>query len=165
MVVTSIELEGSRRVGGRSEDVQDLSRFRQGMEERRTGRGNGRAGGIARRNLPCIACLLIRPLRRPRAVTDRLGPLGSLRERLRSLDRGSWAPIVRAFTFEDRQRGLRAGHGIARNLAQFSHAEFDYRILISHTVNGIAEPTVETSQRFSQNSEAEPSRQRTAQAG
>lgn len=83
-VVTSIELEGSRCVGRRSEDVQNLSRFRQGMQERSTGRGNGRAGSLDRSSLPCIACLLIRALCRPRAVTDCLGPLASPGERLRS---------------------------------------------------------------------------------
>jgi hypothetical protein len=81
---------------------------------------------------------------RPRAVPDHLGPLGAIRERPRSVDRGSWTPIVGTFTLEDRQCGLRTGHGITRNLAQFIHAEFDYQILISHTFDRIVEPTVET---------------------
>jgi hypothetical protein len=85
-------------MSGRSEDVLDLRRVCQGVEERRTGRRHGRARSVAGRGLSCIAGLLRRPLCRPGAVTERLGPLGSLRERLRSVDRGSWAPIVRAFT-------------------------------------------------------------------
>ena len=55
------------------------------------------------RSLSCIAGLLSRPVCRPGAVLQRLGPLGSIHERL-CVDRGSsWAPIARAFTFEDRQ--------------------------------------------------------------
>lgn len=43
------ELERSRGMSGRSEDVLDLGGFRQGVEECRAGRGEGRARGVARR--------------------------------------------------------------------------------------------------------------------
>ncbi|GDY31800.1 hypothetical protein GTS_34330 [Gandjariella thermophila] len=68
-IVSGGEFERSCGMSGRSEDVLDLSSFRQGVEERRTGRGEGRARSVARRGLSCIASLLSRPLRRPRAVT------------------------------------------------------------------------------------------------
>jgi hypothetical protein len=104
------------------------------MEERRTGRVAGRARSVARRSVSCIAGLLSRPVCRPRAVTERLGPLASIRERLRSVDRGSWAPIVRAFTFEDRQCSLRARHRVAGDLPELGPAEFDRRGVIRHGV-------------------------------
>ena len=111
-IVSGGELERSRGMSGRSEDVLDLSGFRQGVEERRAGRGEGRARSVARRGLSRVAGLLSRSLGRPGAVTQRLGPLGSLRERLRGVDRSSWPPVVRAFTFEDRQCGPRTGRRV-----------------------------------------------------
>jgi hypothetical protein len=106
-IVSGGAFERSRGMRGRSEDVLDLRSVCQGVEERRTDRVAGRAHGVARRSLSRIAGLLRRPVCRKGAVTQRLGPLGSIRERLRSVDRGSWAPIVRALTFEDRQCGPR----------------------------------------------------------
>ena len=63
----------------------------------------------------------------PGAVTERLGPLASIRTCLRSLDRRSWAPILRAFTFEDHQCRPRARHRVAGDLTEFRPAEFDRR--------------------------------------
>jgi hypothetical protein len=133
-IVSSGEFERSRGMSGRSEDVLDLSCLCQGVEERRTDRGDGRARSVARRSLSCIAGLLSRPVCRPGAVTQPLGPLGSIRERLRSVDRGSWAAIDRAFTFEDRQRRPRARHRIAGDLAELGPAEFDRVGVIRHGV-------------------------------
>jgi len=82
--------------------------LRQGVEEGRTGCGEGGARSFARRSRFGIARLLSRPLGRPSAVTQRLGPLALIREGLRSVDRRSCAPIVLAFAFEDRQRRPRA---------------------------------------------------------
>ena len=50
-IVSGGEFERACGMRGRSEDVLDLRRFRQGMEERRTGRGEGRARSVARRRL------------------------------------------------------------------------------------------------------------------
>jgi hypothetical protein len=49
--------------------MPDLSRFRQGVEERRTGGGKRRARRVAHGSLACIAGFLGRPLRCPCAVT------------------------------------------------------------------------------------------------
>lgn len=68
-IVSGGEFPRSCGVSGRSEDVLDLSGFCQGMEERRTARVGGRARGVARRSLPCIAGLLGRPVCRPGTVT------------------------------------------------------------------------------------------------
>jgi len=66
-------------MSGRSEDVLDLSSFRQRVEERRTNRvGQGRARSVACRRLSCIAGLLSRPVRRPRALTQRRGLLATI---------------------------------------------------------------------------------------
>ena len=124
------EFEGSCGISGRCEDVLDLSSFRKGVEERRTGRVGGGACSVARRSLSCIAGLLSRPVCRPGAVTERLGPLASIRERCRNVDRVSWAPIVRAYTFEDRQCRPRARHRVAGDLPEFGPAEFDRRGVI-----------------------------------
>jgi hypothetical protein len=75
------------------------------MEEGRPGGGEGRACRVARHGLSGLAGLLRRTLCRPRSVTEGLGPLAAIRERLRSVDRLSWALIVRALTFEERQCG------------------------------------------------------------
>jgi hypothetical protein len=104
-IVSGGEFERSCGMSGRSEDVLDLRSFRQGVERNVAPTVWPAARSVARRSLSCIAGLLSRPVCRPRAVTERLGPLASIRERLRSVDRGSWAPIVRTFTFEDRQCG------------------------------------------------------------
>ena len=100
--------------------------FWQRVEERRTHRVTGCARCVAHRSLSYIAGLLGRPVSCPRAVTWRLGPLASIRERLRSLGRGPWAPIVKAFTF-DRQCRSRTRHRVAGDLAEFGPAEFDCR--------------------------------------
>lgn len=123
IVVTSIELECPGSMSSRAEDVQDLRRFRQWMKECPTGRGEGSPGGFTSRSLPRVAGLLIRPLRSPGIVPDHLGPLGSVHERLRDFDRGSWPRVVWTVAFEDRQRGLRTGHCKARDRPQLSHAE------------------------------------------
>jgi hypothetical protein len=95
----------------RSEDVLDLRSFRQGGE-----------------GTPRLPCGLPRAQHRspqpvlhggppelpnvlPCAVAQRLDALAPVCERLRSVDRGSWAPIVRAFTLEDRQRVMRRDLG------------------------------------------------------
>jgi len=67
-IVSGGELERSCGMSGRSEDVLDLSRFRQGVQERRTGRVAGRPRSIARRGLACIAGLLSGPVCCPSAV-------------------------------------------------------------------------------------------------
>ncbi|GAB3209648.1 hypothetical protein GCM10027294_24890 [Marinactinospora endophytica] len=90
------------------------------------------ARGVARRGLSRVAGLLSRPVRRPGVVAQHPGPLGSVRERLRGLDRGPWTPVVGAFTFEDRQRGPRARHRVAGDLAEFAAAELDGRGAIRH---------------------------------
>ena len=133
-IVSGGEFERSCGMSGRSEDVLDLSSFRQWVEERRTDRVAGSAGSVTRRSLSRIAGLLSRPVCRPRAVTERLGPLATIRERLGSVDRVSWAPIVRAFTFEDRQCRPRARHRVAGDLPEFGPAEFDRRGFIRHGV-------------------------------
>ena len=68
-IVSGGEFEGSCGMCGRSEDVPDLSSFRQWVEERRTHRMGGRARSLARRSMSCIAGLLSRPVCLPRAVT------------------------------------------------------------------------------------------------
>jgi hypothetical protein len=121
-------------MSGRSEDVLDLSSFWQRVEERRTHRVAARPRSVAGRSPSRIAGLLSRPVGRPRAVTQRLGPLASIRERLRSLDRRSWAPIVRVFAFEDHQCWPRARHRVGGDLSEFGPAEFDGRGVLSHGV-------------------------------
>ena len=54
-IVSAAEFERSFGMSGRSEDVLDLSSFRQGVEERRTHRVAGRARSVARRSLSRIA--------------------------------------------------------------------------------------------------------------
>jgi hypothetical protein len=129
-IVSGGEFERSCGMSGRSEDVLDLSSFCQGVEERRT---DAWAASLACPQPVRIAGLLSRPVCRPGAVT-RLGPLASIRERLRGVDRGSWAPIVRAFTFEDRQCWPRACHRVAGDPMEFGPAEFDRRGIIRHRV-------------------------------
>jgi hypothetical protein len=68
-IVSGGELKRSCGVSGRSEDVLDLSGLRQGVQERRTGCGKGRARSVARRSLSRVASLLSRSLGRPSAVT------------------------------------------------------------------------------------------------
>ncbi len=67
-IVSGGEFERSRGMGGRSEDVLDLSSSCQGVEERRAYRVAGRTRSVARRSLSCIAGLLSRPVCRPRTV-------------------------------------------------------------------------------------------------
>jgi hypothetical protein len=119
-------------MSSRSEDVLDLSSFRQRVEERRAHRMAGRPGSAAGRGLSRVAGLLGRPVRRPGAVTQRLGSLGSIRERLRGVDRRSWAAILRAFAFEDHQCWPGARHRVAGDLAEFRLAEFDRGGVICH---------------------------------
>jgi hypothetical protein len=129
-IVSGGELERARGMSRRPEDVFDLGGFCQGVEERRTDRVAGGARRVARRSLSCIAGLLSRPVCRPRAVTHPLGSLGSVRERLCGVDRGAWARIVWAMTFEDRQCRPRARDGVAGDLAEFGPGEFDrYRVI------------------------------------
>ena len=66
-IVSSREFECSCGMGGRSEDVPDLTSSCQGVEVRRTDRVTGRS--VARRSLFCIAGVLSRLVCRPRAVT------------------------------------------------------------------------------------------------
>jgi hypothetical protein len=63
------ELERSCGMGGRSEDVLDLSSLCQGVKERRTTRVSSRACSVARRSLSSIAGFLGRSVCRPRVVT------------------------------------------------------------------------------------------------
>jgi hypothetical protein len=65
-IVSGGEFERSCGMSSRSEDVPDLSSFRQGVEKRRTHRVAGRARSVARRSLSRIAALLSRPVRHPR---------------------------------------------------------------------------------------------------
>jgi hypothetical protein len=133
-IVAGGEFERSCGMSGGAEDVLYLRGFGEWMEERRTGRVAGRAGSVARCGLSCIAGLLSSSVCCPRAVAESCGPLGSLRERPCTVDRGSWALIVRAFTFENRQCRSRARHCIAGDLAKFSAAEFDLGGVIRHGV-------------------------------
>jgi hypothetical protein len=133
-IVYGAQFERSGGMSGRSDDVPDLSTFRQGVEEGGTGRGDGSARSVACRGLSCIAGLLSGPVCRPRAITYYLGPLGSIRECLCSVDRGSWPTILGAFTFEDRQRGPCASRCVAGDLPEFGRAEFDRRGIIRHGI-------------------------------
>jgi hypothetical protein len=133
-IVSGGALERSCGMGGRSENVLDLSSFWHGVKERRTYRVAGRPRSVARSSLSRIAGFLSRSMGRPRAVPERLGSLASIRERLRSVDRRSWAPIVRAFTLEDRQCWPRACHRVAGDLPEFGPAEFDCRGVVGHGV-------------------------------
>jgi hypothetical protein len=67
-IVSGGEFERSCGMSGRSEDVLDLSGFRQWVEECGTDRVAGRARSVARRSLSRIAGLLSRPVGRPGAV-------------------------------------------------------------------------------------------------
>jgi hypothetical protein len=64
--------------------------------------------------------------------SERLGPLAPSGEPARLIEYGPCARIIRTVALEDRQRGLRAGHGIARNLAHLSHAELHHQTLVTH---------------------------------
>ena len=62
-------------MGGRSKDVLDLSGFRQGVEERRAGCGEGRARSLARRGLSRVASLPSRSLDDVEVRSSALGRL------------------------------------------------------------------------------------------
>jgi hypothetical protein len=68
-IFSGSQFQRSCGMSGRSQDVLDLSRCRQRVEERRAGRSQRRARSFARRSLTCIAGLLSCPVRRPGAVT------------------------------------------------------------------------------------------------
>jgi hypothetical protein len=72
--------------------------------------------------LSCPRC----PVRCQRGHPERLRPVAPTGEPTRLVERGSGARIIRTVALEDRQSGLRAGHSIACNLAQFGHAELDH---------------------------------------
>jgi hypothetical protein len=65
-IVSGGELERACGMSGRSEDVLDLSSFRQWVEERRTHRIAGRPRSVARSRLSRIARFLSRPVCCPR---------------------------------------------------------------------------------------------------
>ncbi len=67
-IASAGEFERSCGMSSGSEDVLDLSSFRQRVEERRTHRAAGRARSVARSSLSRIAGLLSRPMCRPCAV-------------------------------------------------------------------------------------------------
>jgi hypothetical protein len=91
-IISTVQYESSRGMAGRAEDVLDLSGFSQRVQKCRTGRGDGSAGSVVRSTMSRIAGLLSRPVCRPCAVAKRLAPLGSIRECLRGVDRGSKRP-------------------------------------------------------------------------
>jgi hypothetical protein len=81
-----------------------------------------RRGGPAVR-LSCVAGLLSCPGVPPTRSHAAPGSARTIRERLGSVHRGSWAPIVGSFTFEDRQCGPRARRRVAGDLPEFGPAE------------------------------------------
>lgn len=119
------ELEGAGGVSRGGQDMLDLRSLRQGMEEGGSGGVRGRAGGLACGGSSCVAGLLSRAMRRPGDVSERLGPLGAVREGLRGVERLSRAPIVRAFALADREGWPRASRRIAGDRPEFGAAEFD----------------------------------------
>jgi hypothetical protein len=122
-IVSACQFESPRGMASRAEDVLDLSGFSQRVQKRRTGRGDGSAGSVARSTLSRIAGLLSRPVCRPCAVAKRLAPLGSIRELLRGVDRGVRAPIVGPRMFENRQCGPRAGRRKSGDFPEFGRAQ------------------------------------------
>ena len=126
------ELERTRGMSGGTEDVLDLSRFRQRVEEHGAGRGERSTRRVARRSLSCIAGFLGRPVHCPCAVAYRLEALAAVRKSLCRVDRGSGAPVVGTLAFEDHQGRPGARHGVPGHLPEFGRAELDRRGVIRH---------------------------------
>jgi hypothetical protein len=103
-IVASRKLECSCGVGGRAEDVLNLRRLPEGVEERSPGGRNCRAGGFARRRLSMIARRLRGPHRASGTVAQHFAPLRAVGERTSRLEGRTRAGIVRVGTLKDLQR-------------------------------------------------------------
>ena len=132
-IVSAAEFERSFGMSGRSEDVLDLSSFRQGVEERRTHRAAGRARSVARRSLSRIAGLLSRPVGSPplsRSALVRSPPSANACAAL-------IAAHGRRASGRSRSKIANAGrahHRVAGDLSEFGPSEFDCRGVVRHGV-------------------------------
>ncbi|MGY8635470.1 hypothetical protein RAD15_23605 [Bradyrhizobium sp. 14AA] len=141
-VVAGRELKRACCMGGGPENMFNLCSFRERVEKRRACRGYSRTCSLAGSRQSSVSGFMNCPLGSPRAVAQRLGPLGAIRERLCRVDREAGTWIAGAFGLEDRQGRSRAGSRVSGDSTKFGSAEFYHLRFICHAGNHIATESV-----------------------
>nr|WP_157172237.1 hypothetical protein [Nocardia pneumoniae] len=130
--VAGVEFERSSRMGGRHEDVPTLSRLCQRVQVRGPSRMTGGARRFGRGLESHLSSCPRGPVRVECGRAYRFCPLASGGELAHLVEHCACTRIIRTVALENRQSGLRAGHSVARDLAQLGHAEFDRQVLVGN---------------------------------